>query len=159
MPRATSVSVASVSIRALLAREQVRFLLVGGVNTLVGYGFYALFLIFAGYLVSLYLSYAVAVSIAFVLHRRFTFRVSGNVVVDFVRFVGVYVISLAVNSAVLPLLVEVAGMHPLAAQAIALLITTLISYVGHKWFSFRRSATPPRPSSPTSHPQVESPQP
>jgi putative flippase GtrA len=148
-----------VSIRTLLAREQVRFLLVGGVNTLVGYGFFALFLTFAGYLVSLYLSYAVAVSVAFVLHRRFTFRVSGNVVVDFVRFVGVYVISLAVNTVVLPLLVEVAGLHPLGAQAIALLITTLISYVGHKWFSFRRSTPPPQPTSASNHPQDGSAQP
>jgi putative flippase GtrA len=145
-----------VNIRALLAREQVRFLVVGGVNTLVGYGFFALILLFAGYLVSLYLSYAVAVSVAFVLHRRFTFRVSGNVAVDFARFVGVYVVSLAVNTAVLPLLVEVAGFHPLAAQAIALLITTLISYVGHKWFSFRRPTSPPQQSPPANHPQVES---
>ena len=127
------------NIRALLAREQVRFLIVGGVNTAVGYGFFALFLLFSGYLASLYLSYAVAVSVAFVLHRRFTFRVSGNVAVDFVRFVGVYVISLAINTAVLPLLVEAVGLHALVAQAIALVITTVISYVGHKWFSFRRA--------------------
>ena len=126
------------NIRALLAREQVRFLIVGGINTAVGYGFFALFLLFSGYLASLYLSYAVAVSVAFVLHRRFTFRVSGNVAVDFVRFVGVYVISLAIDTAVLPLLVEVVGLHALVAQAIALVITTVISYVGHKWFSFRR---------------------
>jgi len=128
-----------VNIRALLAREQVRFLIVGGINTAVGYGFFALFLLFSGYLASLYLSYAVAVSVAFVLHRRFTFRVSGNVAVDFVRFVGVYVISLAINTAVLPLLVEAVGLHALVAQAIALVITTVISYVGHKWFSFRRA--------------------
>jgi len=148
-----------VNIRALLAREQVRFLLVGGVNTVVGYGFFALFLLFFGYLASLYLSYAVGVSVAFVLHRRFTFLVSGNVVVDFVRFVGVYVISLAVNTAVLPLMVEVAGLHPLAAQAVALVVTTLISYVGHKWFSFRRAASPPQTSPASNHPQVESPLP
>jgi putative flippase GtrA len=124
----------------LLGREEIRFLLVGVINTVVGYGLFALFLLVFGYLVSLYLSYAVAVSLAFLLHRRFTFRVKGNVLVDFVRFVGVYVVSLAVNSVVLPLLVEIAGLHPLIAQGIALVITTLISYVGHKWFSFRRSS-------------------
>ncbi|MCU1543720.1 MAG: GtrA-like protein [Microbacteriaceae bacterium] len=128
------------SLRVLLGREEIRFLLVGVINTVVGYGLFALFLLVFGYLVSLYLSYAVAVSLAFLLHRRFTFRVKGNVLVDFVRFVGVYVVSLAVNSVVLPLLVEIAGLHPLIAQGIALVITTLISYVGHKWFSFRRSS-------------------
>jgi putative flippase GtrA len=127
--------------RALLHREEVRFLIVGVINTVVGYGLFAVFLLFFGYLVSLYLSYAVAVSLAFVLHRRFTFRVRGNVLIDFVRFVGVYVVSLAVNSVVLPVLVELVGMHPLVAQGVALVITTLISYFGHKWFSFRRSRT------------------
>jgi putative flippase GtrA len=126
-------------VRALLDREEVRFLIVGVVNTIVGYGLFAVFLLFFPYLVSLYLSYAVAVSLAFVLHRRFTFRVRGNVLVDFVRFVGVYVVSLAVNSVVLPVLVELVGLHPLVAQGVALVITTLISYVGHKWFSFRRA--------------------
>jgi putative flippase GtrA len=129
------------ALGALLAREEVRFLIVGVINTVVGYALFALFLLVFGYLASLYLSYAVAVTLAFVLHRRFTFRVRGNVLVDFVRFVGVYVVSLAVNSVVLPVLVELVGLHPLIAQGIALVITTLISYVGHKWFSFRRSAS------------------
>jgi putative flippase GtrA len=135
------VRVLLLRVRALLEREEVRFLIVGVVNTIVGYGLFALFLMFFGYLVSLYLSYAMAVSLAFVLHRRFTFRVRGNVLVDFVRFVGVYVVSLAVNSVVLPVLVELVGLHPLVAQGAALVITTLISYVGHKWFSFRRART------------------
>jgi putative flippase GtrA len=126
------------ALRALLAREEIRFLLVGGVNTVVGYGLFALFLLVTGYLASLYLSYACAIVLAFVLHRRFTFRVRGNVAVDFIRFVGVYVVSLAINTVVLPLLVEVAGLHPLVAQGVALVITTVISYVGHKLFSFRR---------------------
>jgi putative flippase GtrA len=133
------VRVLLLRVRALLDREEVRFLIVGVVNTIVGYGLFAVFLLFFPYLVSLYLSYAVAVSLAFVLHRRFTFRVRGNVLVDFVRFVGVYVVSLAVNSVVLPVLVELVGLHPLLAQGVALVITTLISYVGHKWFSFRRA--------------------
>jgi putative flippase GtrA len=129
------------ALGALLAREEVRFLIVGVINTVVGYALFALFLLVFGYLPSLYLSYAVAVTLAFVLHRRFTFRVRGNALVDFVRFVGVYVVSLAVNSVVLPVLVELVGLHPLIAQGIALVITTLFSYVGHKWFSFRRSAS------------------
>lgn len=58
----------------LLEHERIRFLLVGGINTAVGY---ALFVIFQltigqviGYLGSLYLSYAVAVTVAFVGARR-----------------------------------------------------------------------------------------
>jgi putative flippase GtrA len=129
----------------MLLDERVRFVIVGGINTVVGYGLFALFELATpvGYLASLYLSYALAVTLAFVLHRRFTFGVhgTGRVLVDFVRFVGVYVVSLGINTLVLPLLVEVAGLDSLVAQAVCVLITTLVSYFGHKWFSFRRGAS------------------
>ncbi len=132
------------AIARLLDDERVRFILVGACNTVVGYGlFVVLQLLFGrevGYLGSLYISYVIAIALAFYLHRRFTFRVtgSGSVLVDFVRFVGVYVVALAVNTAALPLLVEVAHLNPLLAQAIIVAVTTLLSYLGHKYFSFRR---------------------
>ena len=130
----------------LLEDERVRFLIFGGINTVIGYGLFALFELFLGkyigYLGSLYVSYALATILAFYLHRRFTFRAStsGKVVVDFLRFQSVYLVSLLVNTAALPLLVEWFGLKPLVAQAVIVVITTAISYVGHKWFSFRRKA-------------------
>ena len=139
---------AEFSVRALLAREEIRFLIVGGINTVVGYALFALLQItigdVIGYLGSLYLSYALSVTLAFVLHRRFTFRVNGtgNVLLDFLRFASVYVVSLAINTVALPILIELAGMNSLAAQAIIVVVTTLVSYFGHKLFSFRRAAEP-----------------
>ena len=136
---------ARVTVGGLLADERVRFLVVGGINTVVGYlAFAALQLSVGhviGYLGSLYGSYVLAVSLAFVLHRRFTFRVqgTGNRLVDFARFASVYVVSLAANTVVLPVLVELGGLHPLVAQAISVVVTTIISYFGHKYFSFRRA--------------------
>lgn len=122
-------------------------MLIGAINTIIGY------LLFAGleltlgqvigYLGSLYISYAIAVTIAFVLHRRVTFRVtsSGSVVLDFVRFCAVYVVALAINTVLLPLLVEGLGWLPIPAQAVVVVITTLLSFLGHKYFSFRRRAS------------------
>lgn len=135
-------------LRRMLDDERVRFLLVGGTNTVVGYGLFAVLELAigrqVGYLVSLYISYALAVALAFVLHRRFTFRVtgSGSLVVDFLRFASVYVVTLAINTVALPLLVEVGGLTPLVAQAIVVVVTTVISYFGHKLFSFRRKQSP-----------------
>jgi putative flippase GtrA len=128
----------------LLGDERVRFVLIGGINTVAGYALFVAFELSVGhtigYLGSLYASYAIATLLAFYLHRRFTFRVSksGRVLVDFLRFQSVYVVSLIVNSVMLPLFVEWLGMNALLAQGIIVVITTAISYVGHKWFSFRR---------------------
>lgn len=141
-------------ITRLLADERARFLLVGGINTLLGYALFVLFQVsvgsIVGYFGSLYFSYAIAILMAFLLHRGFTFRRngSGSALLDFLRFVSVYVVSLAINTAVLPLLVEVGGLSPLLAQAIAVIVTTVLSYFGHKLFSFRRKSDPdPEPES------------
>jgi putative flippase GtrA len=130
----------------LLGDERVRFILVGGINTVFGYGVFALLDIFAGrtigYLGSLYGSYIIATILAFTLHRRFTFRASGtgNIVVDFVRFQGVYLVSLAINTAALALLIGVLHWPALIAQALIVIVTTVVSFFGHKYFSFRRRA-------------------
>lgn len=134
-------------MKRLFDDERIRFLFIGAFNTAFGYTlFVAAELLFGhhlGYLSSLFISYPIAVVVAFVLHRHFTFRVSGSgkVLVDFGRFVGVYVVALAANALALPALVEVAGLPPIVAQALVVVMTTLISYVGHKWFSFRRPKT------------------
>ena len=136
-------------IRALLRDERVAFLLVGAFNTAFS------FLLFAGLaatagraldaadlpvlgsLVPLAGSYAVAVLVAFVLYRRLVFRVRGHVLRDLARFASVYVVSISLNAVSLPLLVA-AGVPRLLAQAVIVAVITVISYVGHRWFSFRR---------------------
>ena len=150
---------------ALLADERVRFVIVGGINTVLGYGLFALFWLTLGdrigYLGSLYASYAVAIVAAFLLHRRFTFRVNGtgSILVDFLRFGGVHVVSLVINTVALPVLVEAAGLYPLAAQAVVVVVTTLVSYFGHKLFSFHRSAQPPAADAEPSEPEPREPAP
>jgi len=134
-------------LKWLVSDERVRFVIIGGFNTVFGYGLFVLLeLLFGhvtGYLVSLYGSYAIATIVAFFLHRNFTFRAagSGNIWLDFVRFQSVYVVSLVINTVALPLLVEVAHLNVLLAQALIVTVTTLVSYFGHKFFSFRRRPT------------------
>lgn len=132
-------------MRRLLADERFRFLLVGGFNTVVGYGIFVLIELTFGrhtsYLLSLYIAFFIGTIVAFITHRRITFQISGRgkVVLDYFRFLGVNLVSLAVNTIALPLLVELGHLSPIAAQAIIVVVTTLISYIGHKFFSFRRA--------------------
>ena len=139
-------------LRSLIDDERLRFLFVGGINTVFGYAVFAVLYLTAGHLIgylgSLYLSYVVGVGLAFVLHRRVRFRAhvtGGSPMLDFFRFASVYVVALAVNTAGLPLLVEFGHLYALVAQAIMVVVTTLISYVGHKYFSFRRRQPEPHP--------------
>jgi putative flippase GtrA len=134
--------------RALTTDQRIRFLAVGGVNTLVGYVLFAAleFYVFAdipfGYLLSLAVSWTFAITLAFVLYRRFVFHVTGHVGTDLVRFISVYLVSIGVNAVSLPILIELFGLNSMVAQAIVLICTTFISFFGHREFSFRRPTEP-----------------
>lgn len=129
-------------LRRLLADERARFVIVGGVNTAVAYILFLLFeVVFDGrYLLSLLAAYLVATLLAFALHRRFTFGVTGreSVIIDFLRFESVYVVMFLVNAGLLAALVDGAGWASSFAQAVSTIVITVMSYLGHKYFSFRR---------------------
>lgn len=138
--------------------QRMAFLVVGGLNTVVGFAIFVAcsesvghvvdnrFGKFAGALVTLGTSHVLGVLFAFVMHRRFVFRVRGRVLRDLMRFWSVYLMAAAINLVALPLLVAV-GLPRIPAQAIIVAVTTLLSYFGHRYFSFRRSAIDTRDES------------
>ena len=131
-------------IKKLTRDKRVSFLLVGGFNTCLGFGVYTLLTVSVfhglkfGYLISLIISYAVGITVGFVLYRRFVYKVNGNVFSDFVKFTSVYLFSITLNLILLPLFVQLTPIGPIFGQALVLVITTLVSYFGHGYFSFRR---------------------
>jgi putative flippase GtrA len=132
----------------IIRDQRVAFLFVGAVNTVFGLLCFAGFLLLLGqarYLIVLVCAHVVSVLFAFVLYRFVVFRVRGHVLSDLWRFETVYLSALAVNFVALPLLVELAHLPVLAAQAMIVLLTSVMSWVGHKHYSFRRS-------SPSEHP-------
>jgi putative flippase GtrA len=136
-------------ILRFIGDQRVAFVIVGGINTVVGF---ALFVGFdlalgpavdelagdvLGSLVILACAHVLGTLFAFVLHRRFVFKVHGHVIRDLLRFESVYLVALGINALALPLLVHL-GLERIIAQGAITLVTTAISYVGHRYFSFRR---------------------
>lgn len=136
----------------LVRDQRVAFLIVGGINTVVGFGIFVIcsetlghFVDHrdgkvAGALATVAVSHVLSVLFAFVMHRRLVFRVRGHLLRDLVRFESVYLTALGINAVALPLLVEL-GLQRIPAQAIIIAVSTLLSYFGHRHFSFRRTAT------------------
>lgn len=126
----------------LIKDRRIAFVIVGVVNTVVGFAWFALFDLSVGrlwgYMATLLFAHVASVLCAFILYRRFVFRVRGHVWVDLARFESVYLVALGINALLLPLLVELAGLQPIVAQAVIVFVTTLVSYIGHSRFSFRR---------------------
>jgi putative flippase GtrA len=91
-------------------------------------------------MLSLFLSYAVAIFCAFLLHRTFVFRVRGRFWLDLARFTMVNLLGFGLNALLLPVAIVTTGMAPVVAQGGVALVVAVLSYGGHKYFSFRRSA-------------------
>lgn len=126
--------------------RRVAFLIVGGINTVVGFLWFVLFQVTVGqvwgYMATLVFSHIASVLCAFYLHRRFVFRVRGHVWRDLARFEVVQLAAFGINLVALPLLVEVAGLDPIVAQALVVIVTVTLSYFAHRHFSFRRKEPP-----------------
>ena len=122
--------------------EKLRYLVVGAFNTGLGYaGFVLLFLLLnqrIHYLVIGLLAHAVAVCIAFANHRYLVFRSRAPWLKEFVRFNMSLVAVVLVGLLVLYVLVELCGLDPLLAQAIATPLTVIASYLMHRAFSLRQ---------------------
>jgi putative flippase GtrA len=139
----------------LVHDQRTAFLVVGGINTIVGFGIFVAcsesvghfvdhrFGKVAGTLVTLGVAHVLALLFGFVMHRRFVFRVRGHVLRDLVRFESVYLTALGINAVALPVLVEL-GLDRILAAAIMVAANTLVSYLGHRHFSFRRGAADTR---------------
>lgn len=141
----------------LIKDYRVAFLIVGTANTIIGFLWFALFQATIGqvwgYMATLLFAHVASVLCAFVLYRRFVFRVRGHVFRDLARFESVYLVALGVNAVLLPLLVIYAHLIPIVAQALIVFVTTLISFFGHRGFSFRRKP----PAAASEHPNAETP--
>lgn len=126
-------------IKKLFNIESIRFVFVGGINTLVGYGSYALFLMFnINYLISNTLSTIIGVANSYIWNRNFTFKSKASVKEELTKFVSVYLVSYLISMLSIYILVSKLGVNEYVGGLLNLVVTTLISYFGHKKFSFRR---------------------
>jgi putative flippase GtrA len=139
-------------------REQLLYLVVGGWNTVFGYGVWALMQYLLGdhvhYLVVVLLAWPIAVLNAYLGYRYIVFRSRGPVLTELPRFSLVYVATLIVNLALLPIALRVLPFNIYVVQALLLVIVVVCSYLAHKYFSFRGGDRGPAgDASPTTPPR------
>jgi len=132
------------------ARQPLRFLVVGGWNTVTSYLVFALlyylFSPYAHYLVILAAATVVNITNAFLCYKFIVFRTRGNYLREYLRFYTVYAVPIGLGLFLMTLAIEVLKMNPYLAQALITLGMTVVSYFGHKHFSFRPTAGGAPPS-------------
>ncbi|MCL2654117.1 MAG: GtrA family protein [Coriobacteriia bacterium] len=147
-------------IHKLWAREPIRFLVTGGCNTAFNYGLFALLLWalkpeasllaaaqmsalrFVGkhyYVVVNWIAWFFTVPVSAYTMRRFVFRREGSYPRQVLRAYGVYLLPQLFASSVLAFCVQVLGFPALVGQLVTVCVSTAISYIGNKFFTFRSS--------------------
>jgi putative flippase GtrA len=128
-------------VKPLFQRE-TKFILVGIANTLFNW------LVFVGlqfllgrnfYILSLILMYVLGSIVGFYLYRTFVFKAQGNVFRSFYRFQLISIPPFLLNVLYLPLVVIFLGISPVIGQTIFMILNAIWSYLGHRFFSFRKS--------------------
>jgi len=124
-------------------REQLLYLLVGGWNTVFGYGIWAVMQYLLGaylhYLVVVLLAWPIAVLNAYLGYRYLVFQSRGPMLRELPRFSLVYVATLVVNLGLLPIALAVLPFNIYVIQALFTVVVVIGSYLGHKSYSFGRA--------------------
>jgi len=119
----------------MMSLRGVKFIITGGVNTAVSYlGFATFIWLGLGYLSASSLGYFLGIINSYVMNKRWTFDVDTKSSINLVsQFIVINLLALSVNLCVMYYLVDGLGLNVYWAQAIAILFTMVISYVGYKW--------------------------
>ena len=121
--------------------QLVKFCAVGASGYVVNLAVFALAVEVGGlhHLIGATLAFVVAVTNNFLWNRHWTFGArSGHAGFQAARFFAVSVAAFVVAASVLELLVSVAGMAKVPAQALSIVAATPLNFVGNKMWSFAR---------------------
>lgn len=130
-----------------------RYLVVGVCNTLFAYGSYAGLTalltnrVAGAYVVASMISIPVNITFTFLCYKWFVFKTVGNYLQEWLRCIVVYGSGSLVGTALLPLFVyALRGMgfgrsSPYVAGAALTAVTAMLSFLGHKKFSFAVRST------------------
>ena len=133
--------------------QKLRFLLVGGFNTVFAYTILALILWlfenintsarleFAQVWVAnaaLFVQYVITINVSFLTMRYYVFQSHGDWKKEFVKAWSVYLFLYLINSPILSFLMLFVGLQPLVAQAVYLVFSTIVTFLLHKYYSFRQ---------------------
>ena len=133
--------------------QKLRFLLVGGFNTVLAYSILAILLWLFGGInrrlslnyqpvivanFALFVQYIITINISFLTIRYYVFQSHGEWKKELAKAWSVYIFLYMINSPILSFLMVFIGLSPLVSQALYLTFSTIVTFILHKYYSFRK---------------------
>lgn len=120
--------------------EKLRYLVVGVWNTLFNVLLFNVLLLGFGhqhYMVWFWVAWVVSVVQSTTTMKYFAFRRGGLLLPQIGRAYVIYLPAQALSTAIMWIGVSLVHLAPSVAQLITMFVTTIFSYIGHKYFTFR----------------------
>lgn len=115
----------------------IKFLGIGILNTIVGYGSFFILVTYLNYQVALLCAHLIGVTNSFFWNKLWVFKTKNISVIEFLRFNVVYAFVYVTNAVALYISVEILKIDPRPAQLVLLPVVTLISFFGQKLWTFK----------------------
>ena len=126
------------TLKTLYNDQRLRFLFVGGMNTALSYAIYfALTELGVWYLLASTVGFAISLANSYLWNKFFVFKKRGKSFEEVVKFLLVYGVQYAGGMSFLYVAVEFLGIHSHIAAAVNILLCAGISFVGHKYITYR----------------------
>lgn len=120
--------------------QAIRYLAAGIWNTVFGITLYAVLIKIFGenhYLLLAVLSNIISITNAYICYKLFVFKTKGNIIKEYLKCYIVYGISMLLGLLILYVLVDLMHLTPIISNIISVLLLTIVSFAGHRYFSFR----------------------
>ena len=127
----------------MLSPQKLRYLVVGGTNTVIGYvigvGIYKLFFDHLNIFLIGLISNILCISISFFTYKVFVFKTKGRWIIEYCKAYFVYGGVAIVGILVLWIFVDIIKMDIWITQVLVITSAVLVSYIGHSRFTFHRN--------------------
>ena len=118
--------------------QKIRFLMVGGFNTLFSFMLYTLGVMYFeyGYGIILSVVYFISVNLSIFSMRSLVFRGQGVLLYEYIKAWGVYLLMLLFNYVCLWAMVEQIGLGEIMSQLIYTILSTIFIFYLHRELTF-----------------------
>ena len=128
-------------IKNLLNSSKLRYLIAGGWNTVFGYSLgVILFILLTDSVHTAFIAFIcnlISMAMSFITYKVFVFRTKGNWIKEYFKACIVYGNVAIISIVVIWVLVDLVGLNIWISQALTIFVTVVISYFGHKKFTFK----------------------
>lgn len=123
--------------------QSIKYIITGVWNTVFGILVYALLIKLLGenhYILLAVVSNIISITNAYICYKLFVFKTKGNILKEYLKCYVVYGLSMLLGLLLLYVLVDIAGLNPVIANVISVLLLTIVSFIGHRYYSFKNKS-------------------